>query len=335
MNIQTILEAGETAVTEAVRITRKIQEQVRLTRSITKDDHSPVTVADFAAQALICQMLGRTTPDIPIVAEETSSVLQSADHPHAAAQILTILQQEGHGNDFKNTHDLYSSIDLGGKEPASRFWTLDPIDGTKGFLRGEQFAIALALIENGRVRLAVIGCPRLMIDEDPSQCGYLFSAESNGPSMIRNLQTQTCREVKVSSQAQTAAMRFVQSYESAHGNLPLQHRIAQDLGFTTNPVQIDSQVKYSILASGMAEVYVRIPNPERPHYREKIWDHAAGALLVEQAGGIVTDIQGNSLNFGCGRTLDRNRGIIAAIPQIHHRIVSLVRSYSEIRSAYL
>jgi 3'(2'), 5'-bisphosphate nucleotidase len=306
-----------------------------LTRSITKDDHSPVTVADFAAQALICHLLGQTTPDIPIVAEETSAVLRNADHPSAAAQIHTILKQEGYASDFPDLESLYASIDLGGKEPAKRFWTLDPIDGTKGFLRGEQFAIALALIEDGRVRLAVIGCPRLMIEEDPSHCGYLFSAVSDGPSLIRNLQTRTSREVSVSSEAKTTAMRFVQSYESAHGNLPLQHRIAQDLGLSTRPVQIDSQVKYSIVASGMAEVYVRIPNPQKPDYREKIWDHAAGSLLVEQAGGIVTDINGNPLDFGCGKTLERNRGIIAAVPQIHPQIVSLVRSYSEIRSASL
>src|SRR5690606_27076032 len=58
---------------------------------------------------------------------------------------------------------VLSWVDCGGAapDPQGRFWTLDPIDGTKGFLRGEQYAIALALIEQGRVVLGVLGCPNL------------------------------------------------------------------------------------------------------------------------------------------------------------------------------
>src|SRR5690606_3287758 len=55
-------------------------------------------------------------------------------------------------------------IDLGGAGGATgRFWTLDPIDGTKGFLRKEQYAIALALIVDGRVEVAALACPNLPV----------------------------------------------------------------------------------------------------------------------------------------------------------------------------
>ncbi len=335
MNTQDLMTAGETAVKEAVRITRKVQEQVRLTHSITKDDHSPVTIADFAAQALVCLLLGQSTPRIPIVAEETSSLLANPAHSDSAQKILSILHNEGYTNAFSNLDDLFSCIDLGGQKAGELFWTLDPIDGTKGFLRGEQFAVALALIEKGAVRLAVIGCPRLSIADDPSTSGYLFLASQDSPCIRKNLQFGSTKEVRVSGQDNPADMRFVQSYESAHGNLPLQHRIAEDLGFWKKPVQMDSQVKYCIVACGQAEVYVRIPNAMRPDYREKIWDHAAGALLVERAGGCVTDINGNALDFSQGKTLARNRGIIAAIPQIHPKIVKLIKSYSELSAVSL
>jgi len=330
LNTQKLLAAGETAIKEAVRVTRKIQEYVRLADSIIKDDLSPVTIADFAAQALICRLLNRDTPTIPIVAEETSSVLKEPSNQRSVKKILSILQDDGYNSCFTNQDDLFSSIDLGGQEPSDLFWTLDPIDGTKGFLRGEQFAIALALIEKGSVKLAVIGCPRLFIDDDPSTKGYLFLSQKNRLSTRINLQTDHSTIAHVSEQKNIAAMRFVQSYESAHGNLPLQLRIAEDLGFLKKPVQMDSQVKYSIVACGQAEVYVRIPNPKRPEYREKIWDHAAGALLVEQAGGFVTDISGKPLDFTRGKTLAANHGIIAATPSIHAKIVDLIKNYSEL-----
>ena len=54
-------------------------------------------------------------------------------------------------------------IDYGSQNRASRFWTYDPIDGTKGFLRGDQYVSALALIEDGRVMVGALGCPELKI----------------------------------------------------------------------------------------------------------------------------------------------------------------------------
>ena len=76
--------------------------------------------------------------------------------------------------------DIHSTIDKGSYDggPNGRFWTLDPIDGTKGFLRGEQYAVALALIEDGEVVLGILGCPNLTKDlknPDGAQ-GLIFSA---------------------------------------------------------------------------------------------------------------------------------------------------------------
>lgn len=324
MDFQELLSIGEKAVTEAVRITRKIQDQLLSVESIIKEDFSPVTLADFTVQALICRLLHQYDSSIPVVAEETSEILQKPSCQHTVDKILDILHQEGHAAAFSSKEDLFSSIDLGGCSTAEIFWTLDPIDGTKGFLRGEQYVIALALIAKGEVCLAVIGCPRLSIENDPSSNGYLFLSTCNSPCYRRNLQTGEIREVFVSKRNNPGDMRFVQSYESAHGNLALQVKIAKEMGFSQNPVQMDSQVKYCIVACGLAEVYVRIPNPNRIDYREKIWDHAAGALIVRQAGGIVTDIRGLPLDFSRGKTLVSNRGIVAATPSIHQKIVQFI-----------
>ncbi len=74
-------------------------------------------------------------------------------------------------------------------------------------------------------------------------------------------------------------------------------------------IKIDSQCKYALVARGDAGVYLRFPVD--PTYREKIWDHAPGMLIVEEAGGYVTDMDGLRLDFSKGRLL-QSKGIICS-----------------------
>jgi 3'(2'), 5'-bisphosphate nucleotidase len=77
------------------------------------------------------------------------------------------------------------------------------------------------------------------------------------------------------------------------------------------------------VARGDASIYLRIP---RGGYRENVWDHAAGVLVVEEAGGRVCDVDGRPLDFTTGRRLTANRGIVAAPAAIHPQVVDAVRS---------
>lgn len=61
------------------------------------------------------------------------------------------------------------------------------------------------------------------------------------------------------------------------------------------------------MSRGDAEIYLRLPRPGK-RYEEKIWDHAAGVVVVEEAGGRVTDVYGKPLDFSQGRTLKENTG---------------------------
>jgi len=65
----------------------------------------------------------------------------------------------------------------------------------------------------------------------------------------------------------------------------------------------------------MAEVYVRPRN--KVEWRERMWDHAAGAAIVTEAGGRVTDLDGEPLDFTAGPTLQRNRGVLATNGAVH------------------
>ena len=74
----------------------------------------------------------------------------------------------------------------------------------------------------------------------------------------------------------------------------------------------------------MTSVYLRIPT--NADYEEKVWDHAAGSLIVEEAGGRVTDILGNPLDFSYGKTLKNNRGIIATNDFLHPTILKIIET---------
>src|SRR5205823_1491033 len=115
-------------------------------------DKSPVTVADFGSQALIGRTLARAFPADPVIAEEDSIALRQPENAAILDQVLRHVRAEGEGGSAVDATEVCRWIDHGGtSEYRERFWTLDPIDGTKGFLRGEQYAIALALIVEGQV----------------------------------------------------------------------------------------------------------------------------------------------------------------------------------------
>ena len=95
------------------------------------------------------------------------------------------------------------------------------------------------------------------------------------------------------------------------------HAVAAELGLEALPLRVDSQVKYALLAAGAAELMLRVLPAGNPSYKEKIWDVAAGALIVQEAGGKVTDLDGQELDFGAGRTLRHNRGILASNGHLH------------------
>lgn len=320
------LKIAEQAVSHGMRICRTIQAELTRADAITKSDRSPVTIADFASQAVLCRMLNQAFPHIPIVAEESSGELRKAENKAVLDKINHYIAEDQAISAVVHADNLFESIDLGGMEPNNdMFWTLDPIDGTKGFLRGEQFAVALALIVKGDVNLGVLGCPNLELPAQSSGKGVLLSAVKGEPTQLVSIETGKRVNVAVSSVTQSRDMRFVESYVSAHSNLDLQLQIARTLEMQADPVQLDSQAKYAIVATGNAEIYLRIPHPKTPDYKEKIWDHAAGSIVVEQAGGLVSDIDGKKLDFSMGKTLKNNRGIFASIPSVHRRILDIIR----------
>jgi 3'(2'), 5'-bisphosphate nucleotidase len=112
--------------------------------------------------------------------------------------------------------------------------------------------------------------------------------------------------------------------EPAHADHDAQGRIAEILGIERAPLRMDSQAKYGAVARGDAALYLRLPR-ERD-YREKIWDHAAGSIVVTEAGGTVSDFEGKPLDFAAGRRLGNRPGIIACSRELHPAALQAVQS---------
>lgn len=310
-------EIGLKTVSVAMAMAAAIQNDLTGKDTLTKSDRSPVTIADFASQALICKALGCHFPGVPIVGEEDSLAIRRPENGEVLAKIVHYLRRYDPDMAEELICDL---IDMGGDEPAGTFWTLDPIDGTKGFLRGEQFAIALALISAGQVQLGILGCPNLGANTG----GTLFWAIRGQGSWKIAPGGGIAEPLRPSDRSDTKEMKFVESYESSHSDKDTQLAISERLNISAPPEQMDSQVKYGIVAAGTADIYLRIPNPTTPDYREKIWDHAAGSLIVEEAGGKVSDIKGKKLDFSVGKTLAGNRGILASNGAVHGRVLEII-----------
>jgi 3'(2'), 5'-bisphosphate nucleotidase len=132
--------------------------------------------------------------------------------------------------------------------------------------------------------------------------------------------------LSVSKQGDPEDARLLRSFESDHTNPDQIDAFQEELGGKADPVRIDSQVKYALLASGEGEIYLRVLSPEQKNYKEKIWDQAAGSIIVEEAGGIVTDLDGAPLDFSRGRTLKGNRGICASNGILHERALDAIRA---------
>jgi HAL2 family 3'(2'),5'-bisphosphate nucleotidase len=322
LSYQREFETAVEAVREAARLCRSVQ--ARLAGGVMdKQDRSPVTVADFGSQALICRVLREAFPGDPVVAEEDAAELRQPERAALREQVVAEVRALQPGADAEA---IYEWIDHGRSDRYhDRFWTLDPIDGTKGFLRGEQFAVALALIVDGEVQVAALACPSLGEDPlTPDPEGTLYAAiRGQGAQQLPLFGSGAARPVRVSARRDPATVQYCESVESAHSAQGEAATVASVLGLTAPPVRVDSQAKYALVARGTADLYLRLPT--RPGYVERIWDHAAGALVIEEAGGTVTDMYGQPLDFRHGRGLARNKGIVATNGPLHDPVLGALR----------
>ena len=305
------------ALKEAAQLAKTIQREMA-PAALTKEDQSPVTVADFAVQALLGRSLEMAFPEDTLVAEEDSATLRSAQQQGIQDQVL---ESVAHSVPEATSEKVYQWIDRGGKESGPRFWALDPIDGTKGFLRGDQYAVALALVVKSEVQIGALACPNLeggslIIAVRGQGC---WRTPLTGPEGFEKLRVSACED--------PAQARLLRSFEAEHTNVGQMDALMRAMGVRAQPVLMDSQAKYAVLAEGTGDLLFRLLSPTYPDYREKIWDQAAGSLVIEEAGGRITDLDGKGLDFSVGPLLTQNRGVVASNGHLHEAALKAWRAH--------
>ncbi|HOV32191.1 MAG TPA: inositol monophosphatase family protein [Candidatus Hydrogenedens sp.] len=282
----------------------------------TKQDYSPVTLADYGAQIIISCWLSKNFKNEPLIAEESSKSLDSNEN--GFVDELTESLQTFLGPLSKNQISDYLDFNSSAAG-ANSFWVLDPLDGTKGFLRGGQYAISLGHIDNGMVDIGILACPRLSLPRMTNRDtpGIFFYAQKGQGSRMKSFDTiSDLVPIHVSESRKSTEARLLRSFESKHTDIEKTEQFLSKLGIT-QMIPVDSQVKYGLLACGEGELILRFPPVDNPDYREKIWDHAGGVVVLQEAGGRITDIYGKAFQYKPEPLLKDSIGVFASNGFLH------------------
>ncbi|OAA69557.1 Inositol monophosphatase [Cordyceps fumosorosea ARSEF 2679] len=332
---------AEAAVLRAAILTKRVQSS--RVHAVSKADATPVTVADFAAQALLISALHAAFPDDRFLGEEDSSALRRDPALRDAVYALVSSSADGPAS----VDDMLDLIDLGGAGaggPAGRFWAMDPIDGTATFLKGQQYAVALALVEHGREVVGVVAYPSLDPDagggvgirdrvvDAPDGMGVLLTAVKGRGATVRRFPSLAAASLASSPASPlpplpppppAADLRFVDCQRSSSTDHGPVRALAARLGAKYPGLDIwASHVRYAALVLGAADAWVRVPR--RGDAVFCTWDNAGAQLLFTERGGCVTDLDGREIDFGAGRALSANRGMVAARADVHAELLAAV-----------
>ncbi|EAW06302.1 inositol monophosphatase family protein [Aspergillus clavatus NRRL 1] len=332
--------------------------------STAKDDASPVTIADFAAQAVLIAALRRRFPADAFIGEEAAATLradraladrvwelvrasesESESESKTLASVEEMLDVIDVGVDAEAEAETEAESGSGRRRRRRRTWIMDPIDGTATFIRGQQYAVSVALVEDGEQVVGVVGCPNVVFggttvreDEvDRDGCGMMLSAvKGQGTSMRPLARTGLLLPAEPlplplhakgtgNTDVDSGGLRFAESMASPFISASKHLAVRGRLGISEERVTDlwSMQIKYAALALGACDVMIRIPKEREFH--PYVWDHAGGMLVYEEAGGKITDLRGKRFDFGRGRKLSENVGLVAAPPEIHSRVLDIAR----------
>ncbi|XP_074340755.1 putative 3'(2'),5'-bisphosphate nucleotidase, mitochondrial isoform X1 [Apium graveolens] len=329
-------------------------------RILEKNDQTPVTIADFGVQALVSLELGRLFPSIPLVAEEDSAFLRSNNLANSVLDVVSD-KAEFSGKPLSED-DVLEAIDRGGKDafvfgssPAT-YWVLDPIDGTKGFLKGSEalYVVGLSLVVEGDVVLGVMGCPNWQ-EEDSSKPTIEIQEYDDiisrlGVVMVAHVGCGTWKKRlnDISSNTENMAGSWIRCFVDKYSiikeasfcisdsqlweSLPLSNSFdaTTDIQSVSEnqilllPVCCGSLCKYLMVASGRASVFILRSRVDRII---KVWDHAVGIICVQEAGGMVTDWEGSKIDLAADqedrRALFPSGGVLVTNGNVHDHILML------------
>ncbi|XP_074307626.1 putative 3'(2'),5'-bisphosphate nucleotidase, mitochondrial [Silene latifolia] len=354
------LEAAVNVVHKSCRICVDVQKSLLSDdrRVLEKNDNTPVTIADFSVQALISLELGKLFPSIPLVAEEDSAFLRSNNLANAVLNVVKDNTSSAYNQ--LQEDEVLQAIDRGGNnavafddKPAT-YWVLDPIDGTRGFLKGgsAMYVVGLALIVEGEIVLGVMGCPKWRgdfinksvsdVQGTESESGIIMAAHTGCGTWKMKLSVMIDNLMAMNSVWEKC---FVNECSTVHeacfcipesqtwDSLPLSKSFRETSGpnnlendqIILLPTCCGSLCKYLTVASGRASIFIL---RSRTRTIIKAWDHAVGMICVHEAGGKVTDWNGSQIDLAADaaarRVIFPSGGILVSNGTLHGQILELI-----------
>jgi len=271
-------------------------------QSYKKKDESPVTLADFASQIFILSQLKEKFNEDQIFAEEESSLF--------GKDIEVLLKKCFIETNFKLNEEFTSLLNYRGSQ-SNRQWIVDPIDGTKGYLRGLSYAVGIGLMENSEPKICAIGVPNYKNEELA-----IFIAEQ-GKGAQASYGDNEFIPIHVSHENNLSSSVMCQSL---HHNKQWINKLAEMIE-AKKIISMDGMGKFCMVADGSADFYIREMNPDYSFS----WDYMPGDLLVKEAGGTITDLNNVNLTFLGNKCKWTAPGIIASNGILHDEIISNIK----------
>ena len=333
------------------------------TTTMAKADDSPVTIADYAAQALLIYAMRKAFPNYGFLGEEDTKDLRTK--PRSLAEVVRLVEETRLADPAldellgrpQGEKELLATIDLGAStstaEPGKRYIVMDPIDGTSAFLQSGQYAVVLGIVENGREILGVAAGPNIKfgdvvqrgatirehdIDDGLGTMisavrGHGATARPVGPGGLlpavplnRTSQPPPKIDQRKAGLAKFHGLQYIDSKDSPKSRWD---KVKDFAGDYESVVQLySSHVRYMAMALGdRSYVQIRWPDERKKKFKPwAIWDHVGTPLIYSESGrGKVTDLHGKTLSYDEGRDMVSYYGIITADATIHKAILDAVK----------
>lgn len=295
---------------------------------VRKPDGSLVTAADFIAQLIYTQRLVDFDPTAVLVAEEDGQALREfpAGFRSSVASKVQLFAPRPYRNRFTRWIQAERSVHR------TSYWGSDPVDVTTEFVKGGQYATSLFRVEDGQVKVSVIGCPRLRLSDSPEEnlgellvaasgCGAWHCGLSHGNEF---LPFRVSQRHSLEESIYVRPLRDIPRRPTDQDN-HLVKACLRVFGRAARGERAVSPIRYAMIASGMGDFLLNfrlacIPSAFYVH------DHGPWIPFMEAAGGMITDLWGKPLDVSNPPFLSSNYGVLATNgPALHHTLLGMFR----------
>lgn len=262
-----------------------------------------VTLADFGTQVIINKTLCSISPNQRIISEESSeeflTVTTYEQREQLAAKVSQILDEHITQEEF------IGWLDYGLKNSSNKVWVIDPIDGTLEFVKSNQYVIGIGELENSIPVFSFLSSYSPILNRAIHY--YTHEGKSYSYDSFKGVETK----LQVSNRSISNARPYCNNSDLS--KFYKINFVEDDVFSTLNG--------YISIATGESDVLISM---NFANTSLKVWDHVGGVTLLQNAGGIISDIDGTTLDFSQGNILCNNKGALLSNGKFHEKLISKI-----------